>query len=115
MRKVFVCSRYAGDTEANTIRAKAICRYVVDIGNVPFAPHLLFPQFMNEHGGDRYTGINLGLSYLEVCDMILVDTSQGISEGMSIEIAHAVLHNIEIVRIEADKFRRIADYMKVMK
>lgn len=47
MLTVFVSSAYGGDP-ANLEHARRACRYVVDHGAAPFAPHLLFPQFMAE-------------------------------------------------------------------
>ena len=45
---VYICSPYSGDTAANTEKAKRHCRFAVDNNAIPLAPHLLFPQFMNE-------------------------------------------------------------------
>ena len=45
---VYICSPYSGDVKTNTEKAKDYCRFAVEKGNVPIAPHLLFPQFMDE-------------------------------------------------------------------
>ena len=46
---VYICSPYAGDVERNTERARAYCRFVVMEHNaIAFAPHLLFPQYLND-------------------------------------------------------------------
>ena len=45
---IFVCSPYRGDTEANTQNARRYCRLVMEQGGIPFAPHLLFTQFLEE-------------------------------------------------------------------
>lgn len=45
---VYICSPYSGDIEANTNKAKAFCRFALDNGQIPLAPHLFFPQFMND-------------------------------------------------------------------
>ena len=45
---VYICSPYSGDIAANTEKAKRYCRFAVDNHAIPIAPHLLFPQFMNE-------------------------------------------------------------------
>ena len=42
---VYVCSPYVGDTEKNTANVRRYCRFVVDKGSIPLAPHLFFPQF----------------------------------------------------------------------
>ena len=45
---VYICSPFAGDTEKNVEAAKRYSRYAVDAGYIPIAPHLLFPQFLND-------------------------------------------------------------------
>ena len=56
---VYICSPYAGgDKEQNIANAQRYCRYAVDSGFLPLAPHLYFPQFMDESNKDeRETGI----------------------------------------------------------
>ena len=44
MKKIYVCSRLAGDYEANTEAAREYSRYVMkECGAIAIAPHLLFP------------------------------------------------------------------------
>ena len=45
---VFICSPYAGDMEGNALRAREYCRFAVAQNYIPLAPHLYFPQFMEE-------------------------------------------------------------------
>ena len=48
-KRIFICSPYSGTKEeiANNVRiAQALCRIVIDKGHYPFAPHLLYPQFL---------------------------------------------------------------------
>ena len=45
---VYICSPYAGDVENNTAAARRYCRFAVEVGYIPIAPHLLFPQFLND-------------------------------------------------------------------
>ena len=46
---VYICSPLSGDIDANQEAARRYCRYAVDSGYVPLAPHLLFPQFMDDN------------------------------------------------------------------
>lgn len=63
MKLIFVCSPYRGDVDYNTIRAQGYCAFVYMRGAVPFAPHLLFTQFLDDSNPrERHAGINLGLS-----------------------------------------------------
>lgn len=43
---VYICSPLSGDVAGNTERAKQFCRFALDKGQIPLAPHLLFPQFI---------------------------------------------------------------------
>lgn len=96
--RVYICSRYAGHTEHNVRVALALCRMAVEAGLAPFAPHLLFTQFLDD--GDpalrlrsgqapREVGISLGLRFMEVCDVVWVYLGEGVSDGMRREIEHA--------------------------
>src|SRR5699024_11216797 len=45
---VYICSPYAGEVAANVENARRYSRFAVDAGYIPIAPHLLFPQFLND-------------------------------------------------------------------
>ncbi len=47
-KKVFICSPFRGDMEGNARKAAAYSRMACEQGFLPVAPHLLFPQFLNE-------------------------------------------------------------------
>ena len=95
MKKAFICSAYSGDIKKNTERAKRYCLSALNHGYAPFAPHLLYPQFLrDESGEDRYTGIQCGLEFLKCCDIMLVFGA--ITAGMHIEIEQAEKLGIEI-------------------
>ena len=84
MKKIFICSPYAGDIKKNTELAKIYAKYVIDKGYLPIAPHLYFTQFLNEET-ERDLGINLGLELLKECDEIWV-FGDIISQGMRKEL-----------------------------
>ena len=99
LKKVFICSpfRPRGKTKEERERdwkrnidvANKACRYAVDHGCVPYAPHLYFPQFLSEADPDeREMGILLGLTWLAGCDELWV-IGDRISEGMKREISKA--------------------------
>ena len=70
MKRVFICSPYAGDIEINTIKAKEYCRWAKKVKGVnPFAPHLYYPLFLEECiEEEREEGIQAGLDMLRDCD-----------------------------------------------
>jgi len=95
MKRIFVCSAYAGDIEANTAKAIEYCRRVIAEGHAPFAPHLLYPQMLDESNpADRAKGIACGLAWLDVCDEMWVFGL--VSSGMRQEILEATANMTKI-------------------
>lgn len=86
----FICSPFSGDKERNIEYAKTLCRLAIYADKAPFAPHLMYPQFLNEETPiARETGIICGLAFLAYCDEIWVGEKYGISPGMKREIKEA--------------------------
>lgn len=86
---VYICSPYAGDVETNVRNARRYSRFAVDKGAIPVAPHLLYPQFLNDaDSADRAIGINCGNALLNQCSELWVFGSR-ISAGMDAEIRRA--------------------------
>ena len=86
---VYLCSPYAGDIETNTAAARRYCRFAVEAGYIPIAPHLLFPQFLNDSDPkERELGLFFGNALLSKCAEMFVFGSR-ISEGMEAEIKRA--------------------------
>ena len=51
---VYICSPYSGDVEANVARAREYCRFAVTEKNaIPFAPHLLLPQYLEDNDPEQ--------------------------------------------------------------
>lgn len=45
---VYICSPLAGNVEQNQKNARRYCRFAVDSGYIPLAPHIYFTQFMSD-------------------------------------------------------------------
>lgn len=93
---VFICSPFAGDMEGNTKRAREYSRFAVSKDYIPIAPHLLFPQFLEEADpAQRALGISFGLVLQSMCREMWVfgDT---VSKGMAVEIEKAGERGIPI-------------------
>ena len=102
MRLIFVCSPFAGDTENNVLNARRYCRFAMAQGHVPFAPHLLFPQFLDDTDPEeREQGINLGLTVLGLCHELWT-FGETPSPCMAVEIKWAEGLNIPIRQFSAD-------------
>lgn len=50
---VYICSPLAGDMDGNMEKARRYCKFAVRSGAIPLAPHLLFPQFMDDTNPDE--------------------------------------------------------------
>lgn len=93
---VYIASPFAGDIERNAEKARCYCRFAVSNRCIPIAPHLLYPQFMDDTDKEqRELGIRFGLILLAKCDELWVFGDK-ISNGMSREIAKAKKHGILI-------------------
>ena len=93
---VFICSPYAGDTESNAQNARRFCRFAVEQNCIPIAPHLLFPQFLDDDkAADRATGLFFSRVLLSKCAELRV-FGEEITEGMAAEITRAKYKGIPI-------------------
>ena len=96
--KVYICSPFAGDTEANVEKALKYCRFAIDKGKLPIAPHCYFPRFMDDSNpAERELGMDFAIRLLYGCRELWVFGDK-ISEGMKREIAAAQWRNIRIRR-----------------
>lgn len=103
MPLVYICSPLRGDYEENMQNARVYCRSAAEMGVVPVAPHLLYPQFLDDTiAAERSLGLNMGLELLGRCNELWVCTGQ-ISEGMNGEIEAARQMRIPIRRFYAEQ------------
>ena len=93
---VFICSPFAGDRVRNAERARDYCRFAVSQGYIPIAPHLIFPQFMDEDDpAQRNLGIFFGMVLMSKCQEVWV-FGGNISKGMAVEIEKAKRRGLPI-------------------
>ncbi|MDY5112980.1 MAG: DUF4406 domain-containing protein [Bilifractor sp.] len=86
---VYICSPYSGDVAKNVNAARRYCRFAVDQGYIPLAPHLLFPQFLDDDDEtERSLGLFFGNALMSKCAEVWVFGSR-ISSGMETEIKRA--------------------------
>ena len=110
MKKVFICSPFkpVGVTSPEERRrsqikneslARTACRMAVEKGCVPMAPHLYFPQFLDDSvPEERETSIMFGLTWLKGCDEIWV-VGNDVTKVMEREIRSAWKWEIPIKRV----------------
>lgn len=99
---VYICSPYAGEIEKNVKAAQEYSRFAVDKGCIPIAPHLLFPQFLNdENPKERQLGLFFGNALMSKCSEVWVFGSH-IFAGMEAEIKRARWKNYRLRRFTED-------------
>lgn len=93
---VYICSPFAGDVENNVNMARVYSRFAVRNACIPLAPHLLFPQFMDDSvPAERSIALFMGMALLGKCDQVWV-FGGNISAGMAAEIEKAEKKNMVI-------------------
>lgn len=86
---VYICSRFSGDVDQNVKAAQRYSRFAVDKGFIPIAPHLLFPQFLDDDNpAERQLGLLFGNALMSKCAEVWV-FGNTISSGMAAEIKRA--------------------------
>jgi len=97
---IYVCSPLKGDIENNIKKAIQYCRFVFLQGHIPYAPHVIFTQFLDDAvESERNAAIEMGNIMLLKCDELWVfgDT---ISSGMNSEMELAFRNKIPIKTIK---------------
>jgi hypothetical protein len=98
--KVFICSPFAGDTEANVAAALRYCRFALERGKLPIAPHCYFPRFMDDSVPDeRELAMSFGLRLLYECRELWAFGSH-VTDGMKVEMTEARCRGIHIRRFD---------------
>jgi len=86
---VYICSPFAGDVVKNQEHARTYCRFAVETGYIPIAPHIYFTQFMNDNDRkERDLALFMDIVLLSKCAELWV-FGEKITNGMSIEIEKA--------------------------
>jgi len=105
---IFIASPYAGDVEHNIEMAKRYCRHALECGCDFVAPHLIYPQVLNDaNPEERQRGIRMGLRLLSFCDELWI-CGDKITEGMQAEIAEAKRLGSKIVSVHIDEMNEVS-------
>ena len=102
---IFICSPYRGDVEANLRNARRYCRFAIEQGDrtstpcIPFAPHLLFTQFLDDSiAREREAGLSMGVEMLSLCDELWAFGQP--TAGMAREISEAAGLGVPVRRFD---------------
>lgn len=99
---VYICSPFSGDVAANTEKTRHYCRFAVARGYIPIAPHLFFPQFMNDASREECNlALFMDIALLTKCVELWVFGST-ISKGMAREIAKAESRGMTVRYFDED-------------
>ena len=86
---VYICSPFSGKVKKNKRKARKYCRFALEQHTIPFAPHLLFPQFMDDNNPEeRQTAMFMNMVMLGKCEQLWV-FGENYSNGMKEEIRKA--------------------------
>lgn len=86
---VYICSPYSGDVDGNVKKARAFCRFALGQNCIPIAPHLMFPQFMDDaNPKERELALFMDIVLMGKCSEVWV-LGNSISSGMATEIEKA--------------------------
>lgn len=97
MKRIFICSPYRGDIQANTARARALCALAIQEGHAPFAPHLFYPAILDDTvASERDAGIRCGIAWLDACNEVWATDGER-SDGMRAELERAATAGKPIV------------------
>ena len=100
---IYVASPLSGDVEKKIEYAREACRAVIASGHAFFAPHLLYPSFLDDTvSEERKLGMDMGLNVLARCDELWAFGPQ-ISAGMAAEIENAERLGIPVRRMELEE------------
>ena len=93
---VYICSPFSGKVKKNKKNARKYCRFALEQHTIPFAPHLLFPQFMDDNSSEeRQLAMFMNMIMLGHCEELWVFGDR-ISAGMKQEIHKAERRHMKI-------------------
>lgn len=100
MKLVVIESPYAGNVAKNVAYARSALRHsLVEMGEFPFASHLLYTQegVLNDcDSNERELGIRAGLAFGARADLTAVYIDEGVSAGMLFGVSEAASEGREI-------------------
>lgn len=106
---VYICSPFSGAVDENIAAAQRYSRFAVDKGCIPVAPHLLFPQFLDDSNPkERQLGLFFGTALMSKCAEVWV-FGNIISTGMEAEIKRAKWKDYRL-RYFTENCKEVTDY-----
>ena len=93
---VYISIPFTADVSGNTKRALRYCKFAVEQGAIPIAPHLFYPRFMDIRDKEqRSLALLFSLVLLRKCDALWWFGDQ-VTEGMAREFRAALRRDMRI-------------------
>ena len=93
-KRVYVCHPFANDPAGNIEKVSRICRRIVEDGELPIAPQLYLPAFIDE-ATERELALELCLEFVDLSDELRV-FDRTVTSGMGRELDRAKRRQIPI-------------------
>ena len=107
--KVYICSPFRGDTEKNTANILRYCRFAVEQGYFPIAPHAYLPRFMDDDNpSERELALSFGIRLLGGCKELWIFGGE-ITEGMKREIIAAEKCGIKVIKFFNENLQEVTN------
>ena len=104
MIRTIVESPYRGEVARNKAYLDRCLLDSLNRGESPIASHKIWPSILDDENLEqRERGIEAGLAWVQVADLMVVYTDHGISSGMENSMSRARLHKIPIELREIGK------------
>ena len=98
-RLIYIAHPYADDPTGNAAAMRMICAEVTAHGDIPIAPALYFPQWLDDtRPADRERGLEMACALVPLCREVRVYGMP--SSGMAREIEAARAHRIPVVHAD---------------
>lgn len=94
MNRIIIESPWRGATLREELRnsqyARRALKHSIELGEAPFASHMLYTQVLNDHRLDeRELGMKAGWAWIDVADYLVFYNDYGMSIGMQAALQYA--------------------------
>jgi hypothetical protein len=100
MKRIFIASPFAGNLWQRHLNRQYARKCLADAlkrGEAPFAPHLLYPQCLDDNASqERALGMAAGNEWLFVAEACVVYVDRGITAGMMADIDAAESAGLQV-------------------
>ena len=104
MIRVIIESPYRGDVARNVAYLDRCLLDSLKRGESAIASHKIWPGILDDDNPEeRQLGIEAGLAWVQVADLMIIYSDHGISDGMENAMSRARLHGIPIETREIGK------------